>query len=261
MRPDTLYRDQLVALLPPGNALKAGRNSALWQLLFGLAGELTRVDGRVDDLIVESIMSGAEELITDFEAEFGIPEAGTELGKTLEERRKVLLAKLVAVGQQDPSYFTDIADRLGYTIEIGQYSPFFAGVSTVGDTVGSLSVLFRWMVWIVITADIDWNISQLIFDIQKNKPAHTKVFFEFKGAEFSRAFNRGGFNAIRQYDGSWYDDMSFGREFNSAFANAFDYDGVNMTGPFSQGFGLGFDLNAGGGFENTAFSDAFNTPA
>jgi len=256
-----MYRDQLVALLPPGAALLAERNSTLWQLLWGFAGELARVDLRLDDLLKESSMSGADELITEWEQEFGIPEAGTQLATTLADRIKTLLAKLVAVGQQDPGYFEDIADRLGYDIEVEQYQPFFVGFSTVGSTVGNLSVLFRWMVWIVITAGMNWNIEKLIYNIKKNKPGHTDVFFEFQGAEFSRAFHRGSFNAIRQYDGSWYDDMSFGREFCSAFANAYDYDGVNMTGPFSQGFFLDFDMCAGGGFENTGFDTAFNTPA
>jgi uncharacterized protein YmfQ (DUF2313 family) len=241
--------------------MAAEKNSTLWQLLWGFAGELARVDFRMDDLITESIMTGADELITEWEEEFGIPEEGTQLALTLADRIKTLLAKLVAVGQQDPGYFEDIAAKLGYTIEVEQFQPFFVGFSTVGATVGNLAVLFRWMVWIVIEAGINWNIEKLIYNIRKNKPAHTEVFFEFQGAEFSRAFHRGSFNAIRQYDGSWYDDRSFGREFSSAFANAYDYDGVNMTGPFSQGFDLSFDMNAGGGFENTAFDNAFNTPA
>lgn len=257
-RSDTQYRDQLVSLLPPGKALAAERGSTLWQTLWGFAQELFRVDSRMDDLIRESVLTTTNELLTDYEDEFGIPEPGTDLGKSIAERREILRAKLIAVGQQDPAYFVDIAERLGWTIEIETYQPFFVGYSTVGDTVGNLDVLFRWMVWIIIEDGINWNISQLIYQINKYKPGHTKAFFEFKGCAFSRAFSR-DFCSIQHYDGQW-SDFAFDGGFSDAFPNNTSYDGVNMVGAFSQAFSISFDTAAGGGFEETAFSTAFNTP-
>jgi uncharacterized protein YmfQ (DUF2313 family) len=259
MRAATQYRDQLASLLPPGKALQAERGSTMEAFLYGLAEELARVDGRMDDLIREAVLSLTDELLADFEEEFGIPELGTELGLTEDARRKVLLGKLIAVGQQDPAYFIDIADHLGYTIEVEEYSPFFVGISTVGDTVGKLSILFRWMVWILIEAGIKWNISQLIYDIQRNKPGHTEVFFRFKGAGFDRGFDI-GFESIHHYDGSW-EEFGFDGTFDSGFQNNHDYDGVNYIGGFSNGFQIGFDAHVGGGFEKTGWSDGFLKPA
>jgi uncharacterized protein YmfQ (DUF2313 family) len=259
MRADTQYREQLISLLPPGDALAAGPGTTLRALLYGLAAELSRIDVRMDDLTQESLLSLTEELITDFEEEFGIPEPGTELGKTLEDRRRVLSGKLIAVGEQNPDYFFDIAERLGYEIEVEQYQPFFIGYSTVGSTIGKLSILFKWMVWILIADDIKWNISQLIYDITQNKPGQTEVFFEFKGVGFSRGFSN-GFEAIQHYDSSW-SEMSFDGGFSSGFENNTDYYGVNYVGGFSNGFSIGFDEHVGGGFEKTGFSDGFLKPA
>ena len=259
MRSVEQYRDQLISLLPPGRAMRAERLSTLWEVLFGFAGELSRVDGRMDDLITESLISTTSELLTDFENEFALPEPGTSLAPTIQGRIDVLLAKQIKVGQQDNGYFIDIAKELGYTITIEESRPAWAGVMVAGDTCGGLEVLFKWIVWIEKTDDINWNISQLVHDLTDAKPGHTEIFFRFLGAEFSRGFST-GFNSIQHYDGSW-NDFAFDAGFSNGFANNTDYDGVNYIGSFSKAFNIDYDLNAGGGFYNDDFSTAFNTPA
>ncbi len=259
MRTVEQYRDQLISLLPPGRAMRAERLSTLWEVLFGFAGELNRVDDRMDDLIRESLISTTSELLTDFENESGLPEASTDLALTTQGRIEVLLAKQIKVGQQNTEYFIEIAEKLGYTITIEEFKPAWAGVMVAGDYCGGLSILFKWIVWIEKTDNIDWNISQLMHDLTDAKPGHTEIFFRFSNVEFGRGFST-DFNSIRHYDGSWI-NFDFDAGFSNAFANNTDYNGVNYIGSFSQDFNIDYDLNAGGGFENTAFSTAFNTPA
>lgn len=250
------YRDQLIQLLPPGDVFAARPGSNLYKLLHGLAGEFARVESRADALIRESVISTADELLEEYEKDFGIPEPGDELSMTRSGRIQTLLAKLLEIGQQNKQYFVDIASGLGYMIEIQEFRPAWSGIMKAGDTCGDLSVMFSWLVWIWITEDMKWDISELMRKIQKLRPGHTQVFFRFKGAEFSRAFRRGSFDAIRQYDGE-YIDFNFGAEFSSAFRTAYNYIGSSMTGPFGKAFSLAFDAAIGGEFCK-GFDSAFS---
>lgn len=256
------YRNLLHSLLPKGDIWIRDDTKVLDKLLLGLAYEFNRLDIRVDDLLTERDSRYVEELLTEFEAEYGLPEEGLDLEPTTERRRNVVHAKVVAIGDQDPDYFEAIAEALDYSIEIETFQPAWAGVAAAGDTCGDQTVLFKWIIWIdstLITYSIDVNITQLIADINRVKPGHTQVFFQWKGNAFSRAFSR-AFDAIPHYDNYWPEyENAFSPAFSDAFPNNISYYGVNYTGAFSQAFSIAFDRKSGGAFSK-AFSQAFDQP-
>jgi uncharacterized protein YmfQ (DUF2313 family) len=256
------YRNLLHSLLPQGEIWKKDNSKVLAKILLGLAYEFNRIDIRTEELLTERDSRYVEELLTEFEAEYGLPEEGLELESTTERRRNVVHSKVIAIGDQDEDYFIAIAEALGYTIEIETFRPAWAGVATAGDTCGDQNVLFKWIVWVdanAIEYSIDVNLTQLIHDIVKVKPGHTQVFFRWKGPAFSRAFSR-AFDSVPHYDNYWPEsENAFSPAFSDAFPNNTSYHGVNYTGAFSQAFSIAFDRKSGGAFSK-AFAQAFDQP-
>lgn len=125
------YTKQLVALLPVGAAWPRDADSTLVRFLSAWAEEFARADGRLCDLLEEADPRTAVELIADWERVYALPECG-RFSENLDQRRKVLHAKVTAKGGQSPDYFIQLAARLGYQITVEEYRPFTAG-SVAGD--------------------------------------------------------------------------------------------------------------------------------
>ena len=68
------YLSQLLALLPPGDALAREPGSKLERLLTVPAAELARVDGRVEALLLESDPARTAEMLADWERALGLPD-------------------------------------------------------------------------------------------------------------------------------------------------------------------------------------------
>lgn len=247
------YRELLKSLLPQGKLWTRSSNSVLHKILWGFGEELARIEARVDDLYDEKDVRTATELLEEHEDDYGLPDEGDTIASTDALRREELESSLLKLGQQFQQYYIDIAAVLGYTIEIEEFSPFWAGIQTSIDRCGDQNNIFSWIIWIDLDSveySSEVNIKKLKNKIFATAPAHTNVLFEFKGAEFSRAFGR-GFDSIPHFDNSWY-NLEFGPSFSNAFANNVDYDGENYTGQYGQAFSIDFDRYSGG-----AFSDGF----
>lgn len=252
------YKLLLQSLLPKGRFWTKAVSSVLAQLLWGLGEEYSRVEERAEDLITEAHPRTSIELLTEWETEFGIPEEGQSLGATTEERQNEIYAKLIAVGQQDKGYFEDIAAALGYTVSVTENSPSWAGVVKAGEELGGDYVLFYWLIDISVLEGMKVNITTLINYITERKPGHTTVLFRFVGVGYNRGFGR-GFDAIPWNDNSWW-ELEYGRGFDNGFTNAYDYDGVRLTGGFDRQFSIGFDSHRGGGFNFDEFGDGYKKP-
>lgn len=253
------YRDQLKSLLPKGKFWTRAISSILHQILYGKADELARVDTRSDDLIQEAFTLRADETLSEHELDFGIDTEDIQVITSDSERRNQINAKLVATGGQSKKYFEGIADSLGYDIVIYEPRPAWTGIVAVGDGVGDQYILFKWVVYVLLDNLVESrqvNISRLYYEINLRKPAHTQMFMDFYGAAFSREFNM-AFDRIPYYDNSWL-ELDFGRELDDSFANAYDYDGIYLTGAFDKDFGIGLDRNPGGAFSYDDFGDGYN---
>ena len=149
---------------------------------------------------------------------------------------------------------------MGHDIDIEEFRPAWVEIVTVTEPVGSELKIYSWFVWVNINEPMKWYIRDLIDDFFLIKPAHTNVGFEFKGAAFSRAYNRASsFDAIQHYDGSFLPG-AFGVAFGNDFQNSWYYDGYNYIGDFGKSFSFDFNAQNGGPFEFFGFSGDFNTP-
>jgi uncharacterized protein YmfQ (DUF2313 family) len=244
----TNYLRLLQSLLPKGKAWTRHEDSRLKQVLEGEAEEFARIDIRSVDLIRERDTRKTLELITEHEADFGLPDACGIEATTLTERRNILHTKLITLGQQDKQYFIDLAAALGYTITITEHQPFWAGVGCAGDPCGDQEVIFHWTVSTLLAAEIIYfmagsgsagdplvkqpSLQLLECTINKYKPAHTTVAFVYTGYGFDRGFSS-CFNAV-----PWNETP-------------------HLEGCFGRGFGIGFNVAYGGCFDK-GFGNGFN---
>lgn len=206
------YAAQLKNLLPVGLAWPRENGLRRDDLLEAEAAELSRVHMRVGDLLREADPRQALETLGDWERVAGLPDSCVVPGSiTIQERRQRLVQKLTSTGGQSIGYFADIAENMGYPIEIIEYRPFVVGESEVGlveeeSPAGSTLVYgltdlpeirYYWAIE-VLEPRVTWfrvSESELGKDpfakidiatdlecvINKLKPAHTNLAFSYEG--------------------------------------------------------------------------------
>lgn len=188
------YREQLKALLPPGQAFPRDPGTTLHDLLDGMSIELSRVDGRANVLPQEANPATAAELLPDWERVAGLPDkCSGVLEETLQGRRNALLTKLTSTGGQSADYFIELAASLGYTVTIEVFRPFRVGRSRVGDSLTNGPWAFTWLVRapeVSVTSFRvgrsavgerlrTWGNDTLECKLNQLKPAHTIALFAY----------------------------------------------------------------------------------
>tara|TARA_R110000772_G_scaffold64331_1_gene143979 strand:+ start:80 stop:664 length:585 start_codon:yes stop_codon:yes gene_type:complete len=187
------YLSQLKALLPRGFLWVDLAQNKLGQLLHAIADELARIDARGNDLIDEADPRTTYELLIEWEKAFGLPDPCLTEALTLEQRNKVLHAKVTNLGGQSRQFFIDLAKGLGYTVTITEFDPFTVA-STVDESIYGEDWQFAWQVnspsetvnFLTVASDVDtplanWGNQRLECAITRLKPAHTIVQFSYGG--------------------------------------------------------------------------------
>lgn len=254
------YQRALFSLQPRGFLWNRDPDSYWGLLVLGMAQEFSRIDQRVYDLIKESIYAYTDELLEEYEYDFGLPDPGYETPSTDEERRNLIKAKAIQIGRMDAGYYDGIGNELDYDITIVQHQPAWAGYFEAGNPCGQQQNIFFFHAYIDYSHSmtIEKRLGSLMFQIDRQKPGHMIALYDWYGIDFSRGFDN-------SFDSSVYNDNqflpgSFGREFDSSFRNAYDYDGDHLVGAFTASFNLSFDAYNGGAFYADNFSTAFRRP-
>jgi uncharacterized protein YmfQ (DUF2313 family) len=197
------YREQLKALLPPGQAFPRDPGTTLHDLLDGMSIELARVDDRASTLPQEVNPNTTLELLSDWERVAGLPDkcSGT-IEETLQGRRNALLAKLTSTGGQSADYFIQLAASLGFSVMIEVFRPFRVGSSVAGDVLSNGDWAFAWRIRapdvtvIPFRAGLSvagerlrvWGSDTLECKIRQLAPAHTIPIFAYGDATLDLNF-------------------------------------------------------------------------
>lgn len=185
------YLAQLQALLPQGAAWSREAGAVLTELLHAFAEEFARADARAEQLVDEADPRTTLELLAGWERIAGLPDPCMGEGPTIAERRASLLQKLIAIGGASRSYFIAVAEVLGFTVTITEYTKH-----TVQHKVDSPIYGEQWnFVWQVnaplnterahtVQSGVDeplgtFGNEPLECVIQALKPAHTFVRFAY----------------------------------------------------------------------------------
>ena len=204
------YTEAFAALLPRGAAWPRQSDTLFMTALRGLAQIWGFIDSRAADLLErESDPRRTVELLEDWERNWGLPEPCFEEPMTLADRQNALVTKMTMIGAQSRAFFTSVAAQVGYVISISEFSPFTCGLSRVGDTrwlydgvhyqwqIGPPEIRFYWTCS-VMQARLSWfrcSAGQCGVDphlrigvatdleclLNKWKPAHTQIMFDYSG--------------------------------------------------------------------------------
>ena len=187
------YRDQLMALAPLGAALSTQQDSVWVQLLQAMADELSRVDGRADDIMDEADPRTALEMLADWERVCGLPGACSQGSETIQERREAAHLILAAQGGQSAAYYEEIAASLGVSASVEEFRPFRAGHSSAGDPLTNGDWRYTWLMRAPATtisyfkaggaaagdALAKWGNEAFECYIKRLSPAHTILIFAY----------------------------------------------------------------------------------
>ena len=200
------YQTALAGLLPTGPAWPREPDSVLMRVLYGLAGVWGLVDGRAADLLErESDPRITIEMLSDWERAFGLPDPCSIETLDYAGHINALIQRMTTLGGQSRQFFIDVADQLGYAVNIIEFSPYQAGISRVGSTVGDFGqyrwqlgpaeIRFMWTVQVATTrltwlragsgqVGVDHMLTiALATDLEclfrRWKPAHTEVIFDY----------------------------------------------------------------------------------
>lgn len=156
------YAQGFASLLPRGPAWPRTDDSVLMRVVRGLS-EIwgVRVDASIATLLeIESDPRRTINLLAEWERAFGLPDECVGVEQSISARHEALIQRMTMLGGQSRAFFIAVAEALGYTITIEEFSPFMVGVSCVGLDdhgweIGPPEMRFYWRVR-VANARLTW---------------------------------------------------------------------------------------------------------
>lgn len=174
MNPEN-YRDQLLALLPPGSLWEALRRGPNWRGMLLTCGDtLARVHAAILRLRREADPRSTTELLPEWEASCGLPDGCIPGGGSIQQRRNAVVARLTATGGASPQYYIDVAAKLGFTITVENVSPNVWRIHAPEETVIEMTCNDT-----CNDALRTWGNEQLECVMNRIKHAHTDLLFAY----------------------------------------------------------------------------------
>ncbi len=165
----------LLAGLPIGWAWPRDPQSVGAKLLRAHAAELAALEAGIAALLEEADPRTTTLLLEEWERALGLPDPCMPLNATIEQRRRALVARVIAQGGQSRQYFTDLAAALGYAITIQEFRPFRVG-SRIGSRLYGEAWAHAWRVHVPMAA-VPGDSGLLECVLRRSAPAHTAMLF------------------------------------------------------------------------------------
>ncbi|MDE1905019.1 MAG: DUF2313 domain-containing protein [Rhodospirillales bacterium] len=118
-------------------ATVAGFAQAMGDAVFGLHGLAVLF------LETEADPRYCQQTLTDWEADYGLPDPCTPPSPSTAQRRAALLAKIVGLGGQSAGYFIAVAQAMGYAITVTAFPPMRLP-QALGAAMRPVSAVFYW---------------------------------------------------------------------------------------------------------------------
>ena len=133
-------------LRPTGDAWPDDPATVQGQALLALAATFARLHARSNALVFDAFPGTTTELLPEWEASVGLPDACAPLDPTLAARRRTLVAKLVGQGGASIPNMTAYAAALGSIVTVSQFAAFRAEASAADDAASDDNWAFAWQV-------------------------------------------------------------------------------------------------------------------
>lgn len=189
----TRHRDALLALLPPGFAWPRDLGTITADLFEVVGDEFARLEANAESLIAESLATRTSDFLTEWEADWGLPETCGGTAGGIDQRKATLVAKVLDTGGLSIQRLIDHAVARGYTITIDEFA-----AATVEDDVETPLYDEHWC-WVIqvnapevtvhhatVEDDVEtplawWGNDGLECLINRIKPAHVYALFSYGG--------------------------------------------------------------------------------
>lgn len=130
---EQIREEWIHGLFPPGN-IERQVDSNLSKLLLPFSGQFSQLEQDIASLVTEISPETAVGLLTDYADVLGPDPFGRDQGSlTIEQLRALLFSRWTARGGQSISYYTQLAESLGLSIEIYEPDPPVYGTFCWGD--------------------------------------------------------------------------------------------------------------------------------
>ena len=140
------FHSALWNLMPRGRAWSRDAGSVQDLLLSSLAPSYQRQCAASINLLAAAFPATAVDMIPEWQLTLGLPDPCAGAAPTLIQQRQQIVARLVNSGGCTESYYTGLAEQLGYTISITNNAPFRCGQSHCGTSLGEEDLFFEWTV-------------------------------------------------------------------------------------------------------------------
>lgn len=175
------YTRALQALMPSGMAWTRQQSTVQTAVLRALAHSYRQSDEDALALLQGAFPATVDMFLLEWELTLQLPDPcvyGDE--ETTDARRRAVVAKLTATGALSPTYYTDVARALGFTVTITEYRPFRAGMSGAGMPLNQGDWPYTWCVTVVsppVTPDNYDAYQQMVCTLTRESPSETLLIF------------------------------------------------------------------------------------
>lgn len=140
---DRCHAEPFCDLLPHGHMWPRDPDTTLAKVCMTLSLEISRVDKRIDAMLLESFPDTAQETLEDWERIAGLPtNCEPELAPTVAQRQQNVVDVLTQNSALTETFFGDLAIACGYPPPIiTKNSAFCTGVNCAGDPVCGVGAL------------------------------------------------------------------------------------------------------------------------
>jgi len=137
------YHRQLLSLLPRGKAWPKEAGTVISRLLRAEASQLAEIDRVAVGLLNEFLPNLTFDLLEEWEQSVGLPDACTDLGSTIQQRRAAVVNKVVSRLDTNSDTYVRIGREFGIEITVDEHDQARAANDSALDTSGG-----RWRnVW------------------------------------------------------------------------------------------------------------------
>lgn len=187
------YQRQLLQLLPEGPVWPRDLDTTIAKVLGAIAESLVRVDLRAAHIREELDPRSTQELLPDWERNFGLPDDCMSDSPTSDERRRRVHQKVAWQGGQSRNFFIGFLAALGYPdCTITEFLPFRAN-SNCNNAINQGGWCYAWRVNVPADADVkimtcnsacdsplaSWGDPGLSCVLAVHKPAQTILYIAY----------------------------------------------------------------------------------
>jgi len=189
---DVDFQQAMLRLLPRGRVWRRDPGSTLSALMLALAPTYSRGMQAAAQVLIDGSPATTENLLPEWEASLGLPDACTAANPSVEQRQAAVRAKWGARGSLTIAYFVALAANLGFTITITEFTPF-AVDRPCDEALCEPEWSYVWQVnappvvtfyFAVDESGVDdplevYDAGELVCRVRADAPAETIVFFTF----------------------------------------------------------------------------------